>query len=157
MGRLRAWDTCAEGYTPQQMMALVRWLETKLMQPPPKTATWRRLLQETRRRSKIIATIGALAFLLLFLVLVGILTGVVLEFTKVAAVKPNGVLVSAAHDVSGSQNWWAGVGAAVHLRNVADYPSMPTEDLRRMQDVVLQHKGDFRLYRVAGVMRIMGG
>mmetsp|Transcript_43512 Transcript_43512/g.135186 ORF Transcript_43512/g.135186 Transcript_43512/m.135186 type:complete len:307 (-) Transcript_43512:55-975(-) len=156
LGRLRAWDTCEEGYSVQDLMRLVRWLEIKLTPPPPEEPMWRRLLMEfslLTRRTRVRIAVGVSFAFLMFLIFFACFTGWALEATKVAAVSSDGVLT-----IAGQHGpVMAGLGASVHFHGLLDVPSLRTEDLRTMEDVVLKHNGDFHFYRVAGVTQVMGG
>jgi len=159
MARLKAWDTCADGYSLQEMMALARWLEKRLAPEPPTVPVWRRLLTflEATRERRRWAVIGALAFIVVALVLIGVATGLAWQFTKKVGARSSGVMTSMPTPSSEGQSRLASVGQAVHLHGLLEYPSLRTEDLRRVQDVVFTHRGDFHFYRVAGVTQVMGG
>jgi len=157
MGRLRAWDTCAEGYNVQEMMSLIRWLELKLAAPAPKVAISRRLFFEfaqltPRTRTRI--AVGALVLFLIALILLSAFTGWAFEATKITAVRPDGLLTISGVD---GEPRLAGVGASVQFHGLLELPGLRTEDVRRMEDVVLRHREEFHVYRVAAVTQVLGG
>mmetsp|Transcript_99946 Transcript_99946/g.214037 ORF Transcript_99946/g.214037 Transcript_99946/m.214037 type:complete len:752 (-) Transcript_99946:113-2368(-) len=159
LARVRCWETGAEGYNVQEMMDMTRWLEAKLAPPAPKKSIsmWRPLLMlYWRASSKARAKGAALVVFILFslLTLISAATGLAIELNKQAAVTTSGLLTVPA-DAGGRQA--VGVGSAVHLHGLLDYPSLPMEDLRRAQDVTLTKNGTFHFYRIAGVTQIMGG
>lgn len=159
LARVRCWETGVEGYSVQEMMDIARWLEAKLAPPPPKKATsmWRPLLvlywrATSHDRAKGAALVVFIMFS--FLALIAAFTGLAIEMNKQVALTTSGLLTTAA---DGGGRMAVGVGSAVHVHGLLDYPSLPMEDLRRAQDVTLTKNGTFHFYRVAGVTQIMGG
>jgi len=160
-GRLKAWDTCADGYSPEEMMAVARWLEAQLRPPPPKEAVWRRLLAEIRsawkhltfcKKTAVVLMLTLLAALVF--ILMAIMTGAAIQTSKVVEAAADGLLTVLPEEGLDDRNRTAAVlGAAVNLHGLLDYASLPMKDLRRVQDVVFTHNGEFHLYQVAGVSR----
>lgn len=160
-GRLEAWDTCADGYSPEEMMAVARWLEVQLRPPPPKEALWMRLLVEIRlswRRLSCCRKTGAVLLMMLLAALVftlmAVFTGAAIQTTKLIEVTADGLITVLPKEGPDDRSRIAtSLGTAVHLHGLLDYASLPLKDLRRVQDIVITHGGEFELHRVAGVSR----
>lgn len=152
LAQMRVYEKGDKGYSMDEMMELVEWLETKLAPPKaqqPERALWAKF--GSQRRSRILALV--VLALICALVVISCFAGAMLEAFKVAAAEESGLITVAGPD--GRRP--AGLADAVRLHGLAEYPSLAMDELRHAQDVVLSHDGAFHFYRVAGVSRSSDG
>lgn len=153
LGKLRAWETGSDAYTIQDMMDVTRWLESKLMPPPP-TPFWQRYMQGVSRSRQMLMICLVILCLVLACVIIGALTGAFIEAFKDIGVDSQGILT--VPDGQDSHRL-AGIGSAVSLHGLLDYPGLPVKELRQAQDVVFTHEGAFHFYRIASMQQTRGG
>eukprot|EP00931_Biecheleriopsis_adriatica_P103534 TRINITY_DN78358_c0_g1_i1.p1 TRINITY_DN78358_c0_g1~~TRINITY_DN78358_c0_g1_i1.p1 ORF type:complete len:452 (+),score=66.09 TRINITY_DN78358_c0_g1_i1:59-1357(+) len=151
LAKLHAWETSGRSYSIQEMMDVVRWLEPKLV-PAARPRLFRWVLYGSSRNVKLaLAGVASLCVLIGF-ILLAVMTGVMLDTFKHVEVTRSGVL-----GLPGDDFRQAGLAEAVNLHGLLEYPVLPTEDLRRAQDVVFTHEGSFHFYRVAAIEQTKGG
>lgn len=155
LGKLRAWETGSDAYTIQDMMDVTRWLESKLIPPPP-PPFWQRYMQGVSRSRQMLVICLVILCLLLACVIIGALTGAFIEAFKDIGVNSKGILTVPAPDGEDSHRP-AGIGRAVSLHGLLDYPGLPVKELRHAQDVVFTHEGAFHFYRIASMQQTRGG
>ncbi|CAE8624318.1 unnamed protein product [Polarella glacialis] len=154
LARLRAWETSGDAYTLEEMMGIVRWLEPKIV-PPVQLPFWQRV-QAASIPAKLTMTFMSLLLLGVLMLLVAAATGLLLEACKVSSVRQSGWLTFPDPFGNASAAQAIGVGQAVNLHGLLDYPSLKAEDLRRAQDVVFTHEGSFHFYRIANIAQTVG-
>jgi len=147
LARLKAWETCTEGYTLEEIMDLVRWMERSLA--VRKREPWWSGIARLTRKSRLYLGLVAAAVFLLLLVGMGVVSGLAMSMTRTVEPDSNGVLL--ADDAA------LGTATAVHLRSISDYGSLPVSQLRLVQDVVFRHRGAFHFHRVAAVSYMPNG
>eukprot|EP00439_Symbiodinium_sp_Y106_P044888 s2123_g5.t1 len=101
----------------------------------------RRMLKDAPRNTKLALAAGAAMVLLLASVMLAVMTGVMLHTFRSVAVTSSGVLAAPADESA-----LLGIGEAVDLCGLVDYPTLPAqdlgpEDLRRIQDVAFSMDG----------------
>eukprot|EP00933_Yihiella_yeosuensis_P044369 TRINITY_DN39467_c0_g1_i1.p1 TRINITY_DN39467_c0_g1~~TRINITY_DN39467_c0_g1_i1.p1 ORF type:complete len:342 (+),score=62.08 TRINITY_DN39467_c0_g1_i1:156-1181(+) len=154
LAKLRAWEAGRDLHSIEDMMEVVRWMELKLV-PRKEEPIWQRIMKKTSTKAKFTMCAIAMLCLLVFLIMLSSCTGLMLESLKIVAARPSGLLTLP--ELSGDGVRPAGVGEAVHMHSVFQYPSLAAEDLRRAQDVVFTHEGSFHFYRIASLAQTTGG
>ncbi|CAE7365189.1 unnamed protein product [Symbiodinium sp. CCMP2592] len=96
----------------------------------------RRMLKDAPRNTKLALAAGAAMVLLLASVMLAVMTGVMLHTFRSVAVTSSGVLAAPADESA-----LLGIGEAVDLCGLVDYPKLPAQDLRRIQDVAFSLDG----------------
>lgn len=149
LAKLRIWETGHAEYSLEETMELVRWLEAKLEGPAndtlfglPRRGKW-----SCQVRMKVIISVVLIAFLLL--ILISTFTAAAIQANKSTQIRESGLLTVDEKPV--------GVAQAVRLHNILEYPNLQTEELRRVQDVVFMHQGDFHFHRVGGSAKLLDG
>mmetsp|Transcript_133655 Transcript_133655/g.250027 ORF Transcript_133655/g.250027 Transcript_133655/m.250027 type:complete len:473 (+) Transcript_133655:91-1509(+) len=150
LARLRVWERGDKLYSVRELMDLVRWMEARTEPAPARSTILWRGFRTTKAHRRICPVV--LAFLLLGAVLVAIAatTALALIITTPAPVATTGLL-------EGSEEQPAGLAAAMHPHSLLDYERLSAGQLRHAEDVVLQQRGDFHFYRLAGATQLMSG
>lgn len=137
LGKLGAWKS--DAHSLEDVMEVVRWVESKLNPPPPPP-------RMSPRRAWALLLVLAVCVVL-----------AACGFTTLAAfmAKPTVVDESAnVLSVSEGDDIAAGASEAVRLRSLLTYEELGDEELRLAKDIVLRHAGVFHFYRVASVARL---
>ncbi|CAE7361293.1 unnamed protein product [Symbiodinium natans] len=109
-------------------------------------------VKDAPRNTKQAIAASAALLLLFTCLLLAVMTGVMLHAFRSVAVNPSGVLT-----LPEDEAMVAGLGEAVDLCGLADYPKLPAQDLRRIEDVAFSLEGAFHFYRVASIHQTKGG
>eukprot|EP00929_Paragymnodinium_shiwhaense_P119147 TRINITY_DN91022_c0_g1_i1.p1 TRINITY_DN91022_c0_g1~~TRINITY_DN91022_c0_g1_i1.p1 ORF type:complete len:332 (+),score=73.80 TRINITY_DN91022_c0_g1_i1:88-1083(+) len=161
MAKLRAWETGSEGYSYDEMMEVTQFLEMK-MEPKKRLKHKQKVLHEQWLEFEKDAKLGwclprrwkqrlpTIAMGLSILLALGSVVGLTIAAARISRL----VFLESSGRVSGRGVPAVGTGAAVQVRTLQAYPTMPFEDLRRLEDVVLRQAGDFCFFRVASVTQL---
>lgn len=150
LARLRVWEHGDKGYSLQELMDLVRWMEARTEPEPPRSTILWHGFCATKPQRRIGPVVLAFSILGVVLVAIAATTALALIITTPAPIATTGML-------EGSEEQPAGLAAAMHPHSLLDYEQLSAGQLRHAEDVVLQQHGDFHYYRLAGATQLMSG